>query len=65
VATEHDDAICAGIGAADRTQLFGLLERLAKGLGLQPGIHPGYRTLGEVEAKVAPPRSNPEGDVEN
>jgi DNA-binding MarR family transcriptional regulator len=45
VARAHDDAICAGLAAAERTQLRALLARLADTHGLTPGVHPGYRRL--------------------
>lgn len=45
VAREHDDLICAQLNAKEREQLAGLLGRIADGLGLAPGIHPGYKTL--------------------
>jgi DNA-binding MarR family transcriptional regulator len=60
VARQHDDAVCAGITATDRAQLFGLLEKLAGSLGLAPGIHPGYRTLGAADVKPAGERPNPD-----
>lgn len=46
VAREHDDAVCAALGPAERQQLNGLLRRIADEQGLAPGIHPGYRWLG-------------------
>jgi DNA-binding MarR family transcriptional regulator len=57
VARAHDDAICAGLTAAERAQLGDLLQKLANRLGLAPGIHPGYRSLGakEVEKSGAAP----------
>lgn len=45
-AQAHEEAICTGLSDAERAQLRGLLEKIAGGLGLVPGIHPGYRTLG-------------------
>jgi DNA-binding MarR family transcriptional regulator len=39
----HDDEICAGLTAAERAQLHGLLDKVAARQGLTPGVHPGYR----------------------
>jgi DNA-binding MarR family transcriptional regulator len=60
VAREHDDAVCAGLSAADRAQLFELLQKLTNGLGLAPGIHPGYRALGAADPAGTPGPSNPD-----
>ncbi len=60
VAREHDDAVCAGLSLAERTQLFELLEKLAGKLGLASGIHPGHRTMGPAEEKSSPERPNPD-----
>jgi len=45
VARAHDDAMCAGLDAAERMQLRALLASMADAHGLAPGLHPGYRTL--------------------
>ena len=45
VAREHDEAICAGLGAQEREQLTTLLTRIAAQQGLTPGVHPGFRRL--------------------
>jgi len=45
VARAHDDAVCAGLEPAERTQLRVLLARIAEEQGLMPGVHPGYRTI--------------------
>lgn len=47
----HDEAICAALGSAEKAQLGELLRKLANGLGLTPGIHPGYRRLGEQKTE--------------
>jgi DNA-binding MarR family transcriptional regulator len=44
--TEHQDALCAGLDAAEREQLGELLSRIAKEQGLRPGVHPGFGRLG-------------------
>jgi DNA-binding MarR family transcriptional regulator len=49
IAREHDNAICDGLSAPERAQLFHLLERVAERLGLEHAVHPGYRTLEERE----------------
>ena len=45
---EHEQAISAPLTEAERAQLSKLLGKLAAAHGLVPGIHPGYRNLGEV-----------------
>jgi DNA-binding MarR family transcriptional regulator len=49
IAREHDNAICDGLSAQERTQLFHLLQRIAERQGLAPAVHPGYRTLEKRE----------------
>ena len=46
LAREHNKIMCAGLSAAECTQLETLLQKVAGGLGLVPGVHPGYRDLG-------------------
>jgi DNA-binding MarR family transcriptional regulator len=50
-AREHQDALCAALDAAERTQLAVYLTRIAAEQGLTPGIHPGLRKLGCAEPK--------------
>ena len=50
-ARAHDDAVCAGLTAAESEQLGALLEKLAASLGLMPGIHPGYRRMGAPDGE--------------
>lgn len=45
IARQHDERFCAALSEDERSQLRGLLEKLATKHGLAPGIHPGYRTL--------------------
>ncbi|MCW0215435.1 MAG: MarR family winged helix-turn-helix transcriptional regulator [Pseudonocardia sp.] len=45
VGEAHDEAICGGLAPEERATLRSLLERLADGHGLTPGVHPGYRRL--------------------
>lgn len=49
VAREHEDAVLAPLDTEERTRLRELLGKLADAHGLTPGVHPGYRTLGEVD----------------
>jgi len=47
VARAHNEAICAALDAKERERLAALLGKIAAQQGLAPGIHPGYRRLGE------------------
>jgi DNA-binding MarR family transcriptional regulator len=47
VAVAHEEAICAGLDPKERQQLAALLQRVAANQGLEPGIHPGYRLMGQ------------------
>jgi DNA-binding PadR family transcriptional regulator len=49
VARAHEEEMCAGLSAAERTQLARLLRKIAVRHELAPGIHPGYKTLGTSE----------------
>ena len=49
VAKQHDDALCAALTSGERETLKQLLARIAEEQQLRPGIHPGYRRLGERE----------------
>jgi DNA-binding MarR family transcriptional regulator len=51
IAREHQEALCAALDAGERTQLAELLARIAAEQGLTPGVHPGYRRLGEADPK--------------
>ncbi len=42
VAREHEQAITAGLSAAERRELAVTLRRLADAQGLTPGVHPGF-----------------------
>lgn len=46
-ARAHNEAVTAPLTDEERTQLASLLQRIATEMGLQPGIHPGYRNLGQ------------------
>ncbi|MFF0431101.1 MarR family winged helix-turn-helix transcriptional regulator [Streptomyces sp. NPDC004327] len=54
VAAEHEADICAGLDAAERDVLAGLLRRVAERQGLTPGVHPGYRGLAKGMPKGRP-----------
>ncbi len=47
VAVAHEEAVCAGLKPKERQQLATLLQRVAANQGLEPGIHPGYRLMGQ------------------
>jgi DNA-binding MarR family transcriptional regulator len=55
VSREHQEVICAALDAKERAQLAGLLRRIAEEQGLTPGVHPGYRKLGDSAAKSPKP----------
>lgn len=55
IAREHDERFCAGLSEDERSQLRGLLEKLALKHGLARGIHPGYRTLRSSNTENCPP----------
>ena len=46
-AMAHEQEICAGLSAAERAQLLGLLIRVADQQGLSRGVHPGYQNQSE------------------
>jgi DNA-binding MarR family transcriptional regulator len=48
VAREHQDALLAALGAEERVQLGGLLQKVADQQGLARGIHPGYQKMGRA-----------------
>jgi DNA-binding MarR family transcriptional regulator len=50
-AREHQDALCAALNDGERAVLAELLARIAAEQGLTPGVHPGFRKLGEGECK--------------
>ena len=47
VAGQHQDDLCAALDESEREQLVGYLRRIAEQQGLAPGIHPGWKPLGE------------------
>jgi DNA-binding MarR family transcriptional regulator len=49
VAKQHEAELCAGLNSGEREMLEKLLARIAEEQQLRPGIHPGYRRLGERE----------------
>lgn len=60
VARAHDDAICTSLSEDERNQLWGLLKRISEEQKLTPGVHPGYRRLGQP-SEEGPSRSRPTG----
>ena len=44
---EHEADLCAALTDDERIQLTQLLRRVAEQQGLTPGVHPGFRRLGE------------------
>jgi DNA-binding MarR family transcriptional regulator len=51
IAREHANALCAALDDAERVTLAELLARISAEQGLRPGIHPGFRKLGDGECK--------------
>jgi DNA-binding MarR family transcriptional regulator len=51
IAREHDEALCAALNENERETLARLLSRIAEEQQLKPGVHPGYRRLGQEEKK--------------
>lgn len=49
VAKQHEAELCATLNPSERELLEKLLSRVAQDQQLRPGIHPGYRRLGERE----------------
>lgn len=47
VARQHQDDLCAALDETEREQLVGYLRRIAEQQRLSPGIHPGWKLLGE------------------
>jgi DNA-binding MarR family transcriptional regulator len=44
-ARAHEENMCSGLDADQRTQLHSLLRSIAAQHGLLPGVHPGYKNL--------------------
>jgi DNA-binding MarR family transcriptional regulator len=51
VARQHGDELCAALNPGEREVLEQFLARIAEEQKLRPGIHPGYRRLGEREER--------------
>jgi DNA-binding MarR family transcriptional regulator len=47
VGAEHEVDLCAALTDDERIQLAQLLRRIADQQGLAPGVHPGFRRLGD------------------
>jgi len=48
-AKQHEAELCSCLNSGERETLEKLLARIAEEQRLRPGIHPGYRRLGERE----------------
>jgi DNA-binding MarR family transcriptional regulator len=46
LARQHNELMCAGLSAAECAQLESLLQKIAQRQGLIPGVHPGYKDIG-------------------
>ncbi len=51
VARAHNEAMCAALDAKERERLTEILKKVAAQQGLTPGVHPGYRRLGETRGE--------------
>jgi DNA-binding MarR family transcriptional regulator len=51
IGLEHQEALCACLTESERATLTKLLARIAAEQGLSPGVHPGFRKLGDTECK--------------
>jgi DNA-binding MarR family transcriptional regulator len=47
VARQNQDDLLAALDDSEREQLAGYLRRIAKQQGLTPGVHPGWKLMGE------------------
>jgi DNA-binding MarR family transcriptional regulator len=59
LARAHDEELCAALTPAQRDRLADLLTRIASAQGLQPGVHPGFRTLRSAPPAPASARPGP------
>jgi DNA-binding MarR family transcriptional regulator len=50
ISRAHQDVICAALDDAERAQLADLLSRIAAEQKLEPGVHPGFRKLGDGDS---------------
>lgn len=54
IGKEAQDELLRCLDPAERTRLHGLLTRVAEDQGLNPGVHPGYRTMRPSGAAADP-----------
>jgi DNA-binding MarR family transcriptional regulator len=54
IARAHDEAVCAALDVKEREQLAGLLKRIADDQKLTPGVHPGFRRIGDGKSAPEP-----------
>jgi DNA-binding MarR family transcriptional regulator len=57
VAKEHEQALTAALHDEEREQLASLLRRIADEQALTPGVHPGFRRMGQRGRDDAPAAS--------
>ena len=55
VADEHDRLMCAALTAEETVTLQALLSRMANQMGLESGVHPGYRTMSSTPSSIRRP----------
>lgn len=51
IAREHSQSLLAALSSDEQQQLATFLQRIADQQGLTPGVHPGYRRIGESNEK--------------
>jgi hypothetical protein len=57
VAKQHEEALTAALHDEERAQLASLLRRIADEQALTPGVHPGFRRMGQRGHNDAPAAS--------
>jgi DNA-binding MarR family transcriptional regulator len=51
LARQHNELMCAGLSSGECAQLESLLQKIADKQGMIPGVHPGYRDLGNSKRR--------------
>jgi DNA-binding MarR family transcriptional regulator len=59
VAKQHEQALTAALDDNERSQLASLLRRVADEQALTPGVHPGFRRIGQRGRGEGPPADAP------
>jgi DNA-binding MarR family transcriptional regulator len=64
VGQQHEQAVTAALREEERAELASLLRRIADEQGLTPGVHPGFRRMGQRGHNDAPtgPKGAPAAD---